>query len=144
MGLNLYDENKVLFGDDDVLRTFHNGFLGGSLEKKFYIRNDDPTRYYTNLNLTYTVTNYDDLGEFGTTGWSVKFIEGERRPTESNWDSVRSGEPLALADIGSTEAADTHTYRPIWVRVFCPGGEEAQIRENQLIQIQGMIRLVGA
>ncbi len=33
---------------------------------------------------------------------------------------------LKIPDIGSDEAADTSTYHPIWFRVYCPGGTEAQ------------------
>lgn len=144
MGLAFYDSDKNPFGDSGILRSFHDGHLGSIMERIIYLRNDDSSRYYTNLLLRYTVSSYQDFGEFGTTGWGIKFINGERRPTESEWDLVRSGESLSIPDIGSTEAADTHTYYPIWVRITCPGGEVAQLRENQQIELDVLTRLVGA
>lgn len=144
MGLSFYNSSKVAFGETDVLRSFHDGHLGASWEDLIYIRNDDSARYFTNLVLRYTATNYDDYGEFGSTGWGVKFMYGQRRPTEAEWDLVRSGDPLVLPDIGDTSAADTHTYHPIWVRVICPGGQAAQIREGQTITLGKLEKLVGA
>lgn len=143
MGLAFYDDQKVVFASSP-LRTFHDGHLGGSQEKLIYLRNDDVSKYFTNLTVHLAIESYEDLGPFGTTGWGVKFIYGERRPTESEWDEVRAGDAIAIPDIGSTLIADTFTFHPIWVRVFCPGNEGAQIRENQTIQVFFFERNVGA
>ena len=143
MGLAFYDSTKTLFSGSP-LKTSHNGRLGGADEKLIYIRNDDGTRYYTNITLTQSNDALDDSGEFGTTGWGVKFIYGERRPTEREWDDVPSSNTVNIPDIGSTSAADTSTYHPIWVRVYCPGGEPEQERDNQNIDVSFYERLVGA
>jgi len=143
MALSFYDDGKVIFGVAK-LRTFHDGHLGGSQEKLVYLRNADVGKYYTNITVHLAVTSYEDVGVLGTTGWGVKFIYGERRPTEDEWDQVRAGDAIALPDIGSTTLADTSTYHPIWVRSFCPGGEPAQLRENQTIQVFRYARNVGA
>jgi len=144
MSLVLYDENKVAFSSGDSLRTFHNGFLGGPMEKLIYIRNTDSARYYLNVTLRAVFSGYDDSDANSTTGWSIKFIDGQIRPTEAVWDSVKNNEPLNLPDIGSSEAADTHTYYPVWVRVFCPGNTEAKIKENTTLRLNGVVRLVGS
>lgn len=144
MALSFYDSDKVVFGAEDVLRSFHDGFNGESNEQIIYIRNDDVARYYTNLVMSYQSLAYDDFGVFGSTGWGTKLMYGERRPTEAEWDLVRSGDPLNLPDIGTTDLADTSTYHPIWVRVICPGGEVAHIRENQTITLSFFERMVGA
>lgn len=143
MGLAFYDDSKTLFGVSP-LRTFHDGHLGGSQEKLIYLRNDDSAKYYTNITVHLEVDSYEDFGPFGTTGWGVKYIYGERRPTEAEWDEVRAGDAIAIPDIGDTSLADTFTYHPIWVRVYCPGGEPAQIRENQTIKVFYFERNVGA
>lgn len=127
------------------LRTTHDGHIGGSMEQILYLRNHDVSKYFTNITVTPKITGaYDDTGEFGTTGWGVKVLYGSRRPTEMEWDLVRSGDGVILPDIGTTEAADTTTNHPIWVRVYCPGGEPAQIRNNLSIEVQAYTREVGA
>lgn len=147
MGLNFYDKDKVIFSKvGDIFgpeRTFHDGYIGSVFENVVYIRNDDPTKWYTNITLVLELSGYGDIGEFGTTGWGIKFLYGERRPTEAEWDLVRSGDAISIPDIGVQDDADTHTYHPIWYRVFCPGGESAQIRENQKLRLLYFKRNVG-
>lgn len=143
MALSFYDDTQTLFGVSP-LRTFHDGHLGGSHEKLIYLRNADVAKYYTNITVHLSVDTYEDLGVLGTTGWGVKFVYGQRQPTEGEWDQVRAGDAIAIPDIGSTTLADTSTYHPIWVRVFCPGETAAQIRENQTVQVFYFERNVGA
>jgi hypothetical protein len=143
MGLAFYDSEQEVFGADP-LRSFTDGHLGEVYEQIIYLRNDDPATYYTNLVLSYIVVAYDDLGEFGTTGWGIKFMYGQRRPTEAEWDLVRSGDPISLPDIGTTTLADISTFHPIWVRIVCPGGTAAQLRENQRLELTYYPRMVGA
>jgi hypothetical protein len=125
-------------------RTFFDGRIGGAYEELVHIRNDDAGKYYTNIVASYARGSYADDGEYGNTGWSVKFLYGERRPTEGEWNEVKPGDSISLPDIGSTDAADTSTYHPIWIRVFCPGNAPAQIRENQSLVITFYERVVGA
>ena len=154
MALRFFDEDKNVFAGLPVLstettrqgpaRTFSDGRLGGAHEQITYLRNDDPSTYYTDLVLSYHQDLYSDTGEFGNTGWGVKYLYGERRPTEAEWDEVRSGEPLSIPDIGTTLAADTYTFHPIWIRVYCPGNIAAQIRENQRVKLSFYEKKVGA
>ncbi len=143
MGIAFYDQDKVLISANP-LRTVHDGRLGGADEKLIYFRNDDVAKYYTNIEVVQTNASFNDFGEFGTTGWGVKFISGERRPTEAEWDAAVSGATLNIANIGSTSSADTSTFLPVWVRVVSPGGDGEQIRENQIINLSYFVRNVGA
>lgn len=140
MALDFYDENNDLYVDEFF--THHDGRLGGAYEKLIKIRNSDVTRYYTNVTLSYLSTGYQEFGEFGTNGWSIKFIYGTRQPTEAEWDEVRSGEPLDLPDIGTVDAADTFQYHPVWVRVYCPGATPVQRKKNQKLRITYYEKLV--
>jgi hypothetical protein len=143
MNLFFYDEDQVLFGGSP-LRTLVNGHTGGSYEKKFYIRNTDVTRWYSNVTLSVVTDVYDALGESGTSGISIKFLYGETRPTEAEWDIVLSGEPLVLPDIGSNPLADTSTYHPIWIRVYVPGNTPADIIDSNTLRLSAVPRVVGA
>lgn len=141
--LTYYDKDYNVF-NGNPLRTVHNGFPGGSCEKLIFIRNEDPANYYTDIVVTYINSVADDYGSLGSTGWSVKFLYGSRPPTEEEWDSVKPGQSIAIPNIGNTLAADTYTYHPIWVRVYCPGQAPAQIREGQTIRIFFNEKKVGA
>ena len=144
MSIKLYKDDMQPYSTDPM-RTFHNGYLGGSHEELFYLRNDDAGNYYTNILLTpELIGGYDDAGEFGLTGWGIKLMYGRRRPTEAEWDLVRSGDSIQLPDIGSSEAADTFTNHPVWARVYCPAGEAAKIKENMQISITYYSKKVGA
>lgn len=145
--LALYDENYNLLEQTDVssiIRTIHNGKPGGADHRKLHIRNDDSSTYYTDLIAVYVNELNEDYGVLGSTGWSVKLLYGSRQPTESEWDSVQSGDSIELPDIGNTQAANTYTYFPFWIRVYCPGGSPAQVREGQEIRIYYNEHKVGA
>lgn len=133
MALAFYDDTPVLFST--ALRTFHDGHLGGSSETLVYIRNGDASKYYTNIVVSYEAPDPGDIGEFGDTGWGVKLAYGQRRPTEAEWDQVTPGESISIVDIGAFGAADTSTYHPVWIRVFCPGDSPAQLRAAQLVRV---------
>lgn len=144
MGLAFYDEDQVLLDGSDKFRPYVNGYLGGAHEEIIYLRNDDVSRWYTNITVSLVTTTYDGAGELGTSGYSFKFMYGERRPTEAEWDTVISGASLTIPDIGTTVAADTSTYHPVWIRVYVPGNTPASINETFSIRLSYFPRLVGA
>tara|TARA_Y100000310_G_C20286697_1_gene625208 strand:+ start:153 stop:611 length:459 start_codon:yes stop_codon:yes gene_type:complete len=140
--LQLLDDSYNSF-EENPLRSFHNGHTGDSHEQLFFIRNQNPSKYYTNIKIAPAwIAGYEDKGEFGSTGWGIKLMYGKRRPTEEEWDLVKSGSTIQIPDIGTIEASDTFTNHPIWVRIYCPGGELAQIRENMQLQINYYIKEV--
>lgn len=143
MGLAFYDEDQAV-NTGQPLRAVINGHVGGAHEEVIYIRNDDVTKWYTNLAIGVSSTLYDSLGELGPSGISWKFMYGERRPTEAEWSSLLSGEPLQLPDIGTHDLADTSTFHPVWVRVYLPGNYSANIIDNYTINLTYLPRVVGA
>ena len=143
--LNLLDTEGSPYGVSTPVQSFHNGVVGGAYDQLVYVRNTDPSKYYTSVQLlAENLGDYNDAGEWGTTGWGVKLIYGSRVPTELEWDAVDADSTLVLPDIGSTEAADTFTNHPVWVRVYCPGAEPAQIRESMQLKMRCVQREVGA
>ena len=149
--LKILDSDKDAFGaivnfeHQTPLRTTHDGKLGGSYDSLVYVKNDDPTLYYVDITFVPVSSTYDDIdGEWGETGWGLKLLYGERRPTETEWDQVKSGEPIDLPDIGSTDAADTVNYYPIWVRAIVPGMTPAQRKTNVSVKVSYHAKNVGA
>jgi hypothetical protein len=143
MGLRFYDSDQNLYSSTDFFRSVVDGHVGGIYEEVFYLRNDDATRYFTNIIVSYLSDVYSMNGPDGDSGWGIKFMYGERRPTEAEWDLVRAGDPIQIPNIGSTEAEDTSTYHPIWVRIYCPGNQTAQNRGSQTIRVSYLERVVG-
>lgn len=141
--LSFYDEDQNLL-DVDPLRLAFDGRLGGPQITKVYIRNNDAGRYYEYVRVRSESTNSDDFGPLGNTGWSIKLIFGEREPTEAEWAEVSEVAELQLPDIGDTTAADTFTYYPVWIRVFCPGNQSARIRRNSKLIVRSFSTPVGA
>lgn len=140
--LQIFDENYESF-QGNPLRSFHNGHTGDSHEQLFFIRNQNPSKYYTNIKITPVwLAGYQDNGEFGITGWGLKLMYGKRRPTEEEWDLIKSGSAIQIPDIGTIEAADTFTNHPLWIRIYCPGNEPAQIRQNMQLKITYFVKEV--
>lgn len=139
MSLAIYDENQVLLPAtdgilDSPLRTFHDGYPGGSYAFKIYIRNSNASLFFTDVTLVYSSDVGIDTGPLGNSGWSIKFAYGENEPTEAEWDNIVDAEDLILPAIGGVGTPDL-TYYPVWIRVYCPGTTPAQIRVNQRVYI---------
>lgn len=143
--LKFYDNTQTEF-TTNPLRTTHDGHLGGSYDTLIYIRNDDVTKYYIDIELVpVSSTSYDDvLGEWGETGFGVKLLPGTARPTEFEWDLVRSGESVVLDNIGSSTSGDDYTYLPVWVRVICPASIPAQLKSNLGLKVTSISKQVGS
>ncbi len=143
MGLAFYDTDQNLIPDGESLRAQINGHRGGDHQVRIYIRNDSPVYWYTNIVLSLASTLYDGYGALGTSGISYKFLYGARQPTEAEWDSVLAGESLSLPNIGDTDAADTSTYHPIWIRTYVPGNTKAAIYDTYSLELTFLPRVVG-
>ena len=134
--LAFYDDNYDPLVNQP-LKSYHNGYSGQEFENIFYIRNSDPATYYSNILLQpkFRLKYYDDSGVNGNTGWSVKLMYGKSKPSREEWDEIEGGEEIKIPDIGTEEAADNSTFHPIWYRIYCPGGTQAQVRKNIYFEI---------
>lgn len=133
--LDFYDEDLNSIAPGEVLRFHGDGHLGESSERKVYIRNDDPKRYFTDVRMEVYTMSMAESGVSDDASWSVKLSYGERRPTEKEWDYVQNGNTLSLPDVGSAGDADTDTYHPVWIRTYIPGGSTAQYRQNKSLRL---------
>lgn len=144
MGIRIYDADQVLYSSMagtqyGPARTNYDGRLGGAQEFLIFVRNNDASKYYTDVQLSIVETTPDDsVGPYGDTGWSIKLLYGTRQPTEAEWDSAPNDPLLVLPDIGESGSANTATYFPVWVRIYAPGGIAAQLRSGQEIQLQAI------
>ena len=144
MGLKLYNSEQVEYTGSMKFRPVIDGHVGGVHEEKIYIRNDSVTTYYVGVLLALISNLYDGAGENGFSGIGFKFIYGERRPTEAEWDQAISGESIYLPDIGTSAAANTYTYHPVWIRVFVPGNTQASVIESFILRLYYFPKVVGA
>lgn len=115
--------------------TFNMSPGGNSLTKKFFIRNDDATKFYTGLVLKPTT----ELGTAITgTAVKVKLLSGDKSPSELRWAAVAFNGSLSdtdptssstlqspldggavdtrLPELGTSDAGDTRYY-PFWIRI---------------------------
>lgn len=119
--------------------TFNIAPGGSALTKKFYIRNDESTKYYTGLVLKPSVNNSPISGM----AVKVKLLSGDKAPSESRWSSVAANGSLSeldpgiaavlqspldggaidtrLPNLGTADIADTKYY-PFWIRVEAAKG----------------------
>jgi hypothetical protein len=141
--LNFYDEDLNAFSTNP-LRVTMDGRMGGNNDIKINIRNTDPTLYYVSVNIRVEYDIGYDANLDSNSGWCVKIIYGDRRPTEKEWSDVPVDPVISIPDIGDTMAADTFTYHPIWVRIVCPGNVPAQIREPHKIKVNAFPIPVGS
>lgn len=111
-----------------------NGVTGGTVIKKYYLRNDDNTKYYNNITISAYVGSGQNITN-GTNGFSWKFISGASQPLEAEWTLVSDGNSISMSQIGSYGSADTTTYYPFWIRITVPDNLSAQSFENATLRI---------
>jgi len=145
MGLGIYREvsagvysiYKVDGASDSLLpiTTTHDGVLGEVVEVKLFIRNNNASEYYTDIELE-PVSKTVPSDVIGTaTGHGVKMRAGNTQPTEAEWDAIDYATTLSFSDIGSSGSADTNTYLPFWYRIECPAGAPADNKENVVLRL---------
>jgi len=125
MGLSIYKEADPSEGYSQS-GTFTNpltqavdGITGGVIQRRYYVRNDDPTKSFTGV----TVTPYRESGENiadGTNGYAWKLIAGDAQPLEEQWGLVSASNSIDIPDIGTDSASDIATYEPFWLRIVVP------------------------
>jgi len=104
------------------------GTFGGIVEKKYYIRNDDPVRSYTNITVQ-PIDGGDEIVD-GSNGYSWKLYVGDTQPIAAQWTTVTAGASISLSDL-----ADSSTYLPFWVRVQVPSHSEVKSFQNMKLRI---------
>lgn len=145
MGLKIYEEASpsTAFSTegsfDNPMSHAFNGTTGEVVEKRYYIRNDDPTRWYSNITVQPVVSSGDNIvnGSGSTEGFLWKVLAGDSKPLEEQWELKAPGEAVSLgANIGSGSAGDTTTYLPFWLRIQVPPNAPIASYQGVVLKIQ--------
>jgi len=145
MALNLYREvstgTYLLYqesgGSSEVLPiiTTHDGVLGEVVELRIFVRNDDITEYYENIQVTPVCNSLPDETIGTANGHGVKLFAGNTQPTEAQWEAIDYGAAIDLDDLGSSGLGDTYSYLPFWYRAEVPAGTLANNKENIVLRL---------
>lgn len=145
MALDIYREvstgTYAVYGRDGIddgllpIVTTHDGVLGETVEVKLFVRNDDPTEYYTGVTVTPVCSTTPDETDGVSSGHGVKLSLGSTQPTEAQWGAIDYGVGISLSNIGASGAGDTYTYTAFWYRVEVPAGAPADNKENIVLRL---------
>lgn len=111
------------------------GQTGAVIARKYYVRNDDNTKYYNTITVTPVVLTGTDIISGVNAGFTWKLIAGDTEPNEIQWGAVAAGNSISLANVGSLGSADITTYLPFWLRIEVPRGVDVQTLQNVTLQI---------
>ena len=131
MTLKVLNNSGSEFLTDESILTSHNGFTGEAFVTKIQLTNKDEDKWYSGIVVKVDMGN--ELPEnslFSTSGWSVKFLVQDSEPTELEWSRAALNTEATVQNFGSSAQADISTIKTVWIRVFCPGNTEPQVKEN--------------
>lgn len=141
MSLNIYEEPapSTVFSADstfsNALSLTVDGVIGAVRNTRYYIRNDDNTKFFTDIVLSAVVLSGIDIVSGATNGFVWKLIAGDTQPVEDQWGLTAAGNSISLSDIGSSGNADTSTFLPFWLRIEVPRGSPVTSHQNIGLQI---------
>lgn len=153
MSLSLYeydkDNNQYLEISQNGLQsrpiqTTHNGTNGETVEKQLFLKNNDDNFYYSAIRLTPVPANKVRIGDvnFPEAYIGYKVIIKNTQPTRSEWAATQSGDTAFIANIGTTDLADT-SYKPIWIQVTIPPGARIGALRDVSIQLDAEENPIG-
>ena len=146
MGLAVYykDSNDLFVEvstDSDLstpITTIHEGKEGDVKTLQLYIRNDDSTKWYSNIIIKpIDLVDADPYGDiaYDETGWGVKLSDSITEPAQGEWDDLLWGEAIDIVDIGSDASADVATYVPFWYLITCPPNENVKYKTDIVFNV---------
>lgn len=148
MGLKIYNEANpaAAFSSGgeftEPISITADGVTGSTIIRRYYVRNDDTSKYYTNIEVFPTVNGGPDIISGALPGFEWKLIEGDLQPLEDQWTITPPGNNISLADIGEVGNGDQTTYLPFWLRVETPRGVDVQSFEGVSLDISADENLV--
>jgi len=140
MALNVYtyDEFTETYveasaGDmSNPIKTVHDPLEQSTVIKKLFLRNDNSSKYYTDVSLQFAPTA---TTQNNPTGWSYKIISGDTKPAEEDWAyDVTSGESIEMDDVGADGDPNLDFY-PFWIRIDVPKGTSGGVYNSVYLSI---------
>lgn len=135
MSLIFLDKDLGLLSNTELF-TNHNSFTGGEDIIKIHVKNVDPQYYYENIIITPVMDDLIEGDLFSDSGWSIKLHSSSEEPTEKEWGNILINSPVQIPNIGTEALANIESAYPIWIRVFCPGHTEPQIKKDMKLSLR--------
>lgn len=136
---DIYTEISSGSSQTSPLATVHDGKTGDFVSTQLFIRNDDATKWYSNIVVVpYDLTSIVDKNDvdYKSSGWGVKLSQGADEPTLAAWGDIDWGDYVNMGNAGAEANADTTTYFPFWYLITCPPNTDAQIKNNITIRVE--------
>lgn len=147
MALDIYTEpssgTKLSSGDatNPFAITF-DGRIGGTKEVRLFVRNDNATVYYTDIELTLSDSDTNDHVDGSTAGFEWKLIAGDAQPTLNDWAHTDAGNEITLPDLGSSGTPNITSYLPFWVQIKVPRNVDIQTITSIKFELTAVENLV--
>lgn len=109
---------------DNPVRINIDGISGGIIAKRFFVRNDDITRYYTDITVSFTDNSFFGITDYNSWFWKLK--SGFFPPVSEEWNQLSRANSISLDNIGSSTQGNISTYLPFWLQVQVPDGADVQ------------------
>jgi len=126
------------------IQTTHNGTDGQVVEEKLYLKNDDQSLFFTNVELSATPPKMVRVGDinYPEAFINYKIIIQDEQPTESEWLAVESGNKVNFETIGTNQAADL-SYKPFWIQVGIAPGTRVQTIDGVSLYLSAEANTIG-
>lgn len=129
--LAIYKEpnDTAMYSSRSPFTITFDGRIGGSQDKKLYIRNNSNIKYYTGITVAVV-----DVGDEGNITWKLK--EKDITPTNDEWMEVAVGNTLTISsNVGTSTRADTSTYLSFWIKAIISRGQDIRTLTNYVIRL---------
>lgn len=126
MGLKIYEsvdpstDFSIEGANTNPVRHTFDGRVGGVIEHRYYVRNDDNTIQCNNIEVTLEDNEGRDIIH-GTDGYVWKLKAGDTQPLDEEWRTINVASGIALNNL-----TDTTTYLPFWLRIEVPANAEVE------------------
>ena len=98
------------------VRTLHNPRELAVVEKKLFVSNDNPLKYYTGVTLKFLPVA---LTLSNSNGFEYKILQSDAQPSAAEWAAVLSGNVVTIGGIGDSDAAD-QSFVAFWIQISLP------------------------
>ena len=110
------------------IRFALDGRSGGSQEQRYWLRNDNGAKTYTDIQIHPVSLGGRNIVD-GIDGYSWKLRVGNTQPTASEWSAITAGVAIDFDDISDTD------YHAFWLKIEIPAGAEVTSYDQATLRI---------